>query len=147
MELSVEIDDRYVIDLAWFDDPDAIERRIANVPDADQGHLRSALRYLYLSDGPLNLPADRRKTALPHLDQAERIAITWLYTRTNGSERKNYGTKVMPAARRSRLRCERCNMADVRTLNLDHIDGRIVDTEFQVLCANCHHIKTCEGRR
>lgn len=146
MEWHVAVDDAYVIDQSWFDDRTALEQRVAAAAKEDQGSLRTALAYLYLSDGPVNLPAKRRKVALPYLNAAERIALTWLYTRTNGSERKRYGIKVMPAARRACLRCERCGMPDVRTLNLDHIDGRSGPTEFQVLCANCHHLKSFEDR-
>jgi hypothetical protein len=146
MEWRVSVDEAFIIDQSWFDNGTALEQRIADAAMEDQGSLRTALTYLYLSDGPMNLPAKRRKVALPYLDVAERIALTWLYTRTNGSERKRYGIRVMPAARRARLRCERCGMPDVRTLNLDHINGRSGPTEFQVLCANCHHLKNFEDR-
>jgi hypothetical protein len=103
------------------------------------------LKYLYMDDGPVNLPRGRLKITKPYLDDAERILIQWLQTRTNGSERKNYGKDALCAARRSRYCCERCGFADVRALNLDHVEGRVADASFACLCANCHAIKSREN--
>ncbi|MCG8585470.1 MAG: hypothetical protein MI757_12230 [Pirellulales bacterium] len=133
----------FVIDRVCFGDVSLIDSRVAAAPHADQGALRTTLAYLYLDDGPINLPRDRLKLAERYLDQAERIVVRWLYTRTNGSERKNYGSNALLAARAARYRCESCGFSDVRVLNLDHVHGRNPDnSEFACLCANCHAIKS-----
>lgn len=132
-----------MIDVLRFGDSKLIDTRVEGVPDALQGSLRTALTYLYLVDGPTNLPRDRLKLAERHLDPAERIVIRWLYTRTNGRLRKNYGRNALLAARTAQYRCESCGFADVRVLNLDHVHGRDSDAdEFACLCANCHAIKS-----
>src|SRR5262249_44205084 len=109
------------------------------------GSLRTALGYLYKDDGPVNLPRDRLRVAEPHLEAAETIVIRWLYTRTNGSLRSSYGAAALRAARASRYRCEVCKFADVRVLNLDHVNGRVTGTPFACLCANCHTLKSRES--
>lgn len=134
---------KQTIDVSRFGDSNLIESRVETAPDAEQGSLRTALSYLYMSDGPTNLPRDRLKLAERHLDPAERIVVRWLYTRTNGRLRKHYGRKSLLAARAAQYRCESCGFADVRVLNLDHVHGRDSDSdEFACLCANCHAIKS-----
>ena len=128
------------IDSSRFNNTDLIEDRVASV--ADKGSLRTALRYLYLDDGPLNLPPKRRKAAERFLDAAEVMVIRWLATRTNGRLKKSYGAAALRAARLARYRCQECGFPEVRVLNLDHIDGRVVGTAFACLCANCHTIKS-----
>jgi hypothetical protein len=131
------------IDVSRFDDADLIATRVDDAPDAEQGSLRTILTYLYLSDGPTNLPRERLKLAERHLDPAERIVVRWLYTRTNGRLRKHYGQQSLIAARAAQYRCESCAFADVRVLNLDPVHGRKSDSEeFVCLCANCHTIKS-----
>ncbi len=53
------------IDPSRFSDPTHIEARLSAVPLPDRGRLRTALLYLYDDDGPVNLPRDRLKAALP----------------------------------------------------------------------------------
>ena len=130
------------IDQIRFNNETYISRRVAAAPVSDRGALQTALKYLYMDNGPVNLSRDRLKVARSFLDDAERVVIQWLQTRTNGSERSNYGKDALIAARRSRYCCERCGFADVRTLNLDHVEGRGVATPFACLCANCHTIKS-----
>lgn len=132
------------IDASRFNNNGHIESRLAAVRTEEQGALRTALGYLYLDDGPINLPRPRLLSAESHLDATERIVIRWLYTRTNGSLRSEYGADALRAARGSRYRCETCGFADVRVLNLDHVNGRTVGTPFACLCANCHTIKSRE---
>jgi hypothetical protein len=132
------------IALGRFNDDVDLEARVAAVPLADRGSLRTALGYLYKDDGPVNLPRDRLLAAEPYLDAAERLVIRWLYTRTNGNLRAAYGAAALRAARCSRYRCEVCGFEDVRVLNLDHVNGRVADTPFSCLCANCHTIKSRE---
>jgi len=138
------MNDSMAIDLNRFNNSSYIEGRVATVDSVDRGVVRTALRYLYLDDGPINLPRERQKKSERHLQDAERILVRWLATRTNGSERKNYGSRALLAARSARYRCETCGFADVRCLNLDHVDGRVEGTEFACLCANCHTIKSRE---
>jgi hypothetical protein len=125
-----------------FNDEQHVAGRVSAVPKEVRGSLQTALRYLYLDNGPVNLPAKRRKVAEPYLDDAERIIIRWLSTRTNGRLRADYGASALRAARASRYRCSECQFADVRTLNLDHVAGRVAETAFACLCANCHAIKS-----
>lgn len=130
------------IDDSRFNNKQYIETRIAAVLASDRGSLRSALKYLYMEDGPDNLPRDRLLIAERHLEPAERLVTRWLYTRTNGKLRSSYGATALRAARTSRYRCEVCGFADVRVLNLDHVNGRVAGTPFACLCANCHTIKS-----
>src|SRR5271167_590978 len=132
------------IDPIRFNNLANVQERVSSAVMADRGSLQTALTYLYLDDGPANLPRNRLKAAQSYLDEAERLLIRWLYTRSNGSERKNYGKAALIAARQSRYRCESCGFSDVRALNLDHVEGRTVDTSFACLCANCHTIKSRE---
>lgn len=136
--------DRFLIPIDRFDDTPYIESRVSAVSEEIAGSLRTALRYLYLSDGPINLPRDRLKKAEPFLEPAERVVIRWLYTRTNGNLRSRYGAAALRAARRQRYRCEHCGHADVRVLNLDHVDGSGSRERFACLCANCHCLKSRE---
>ena len=132
----------FIINLTRFDSEAYIEGRVSVTPQNIQGSLRTTLSYLYLTDGPINLPKDRFDLAFDHLEPAERIVARWLYIRTNGNLRATYGRKALLAARTSRYRCDQCGFSDVRTLNLDHIQGRVADSSFACLCANCHTIKS-----
>ena len=133
---------RFLIPIDRFDDADYVESRLSNVDTSAVGSLRTALRYLYLTDGPINLPRERLKKAEPYLEPAERVVVRWLYTRTNGSLRKRYGVNALRSARRQRYRCEHCGHADVRVLNLDHVDGLGKRERFACLCTNCHCLKS-----
>jgi hypothetical protein len=133
-----------IIDRTRFNDDNYMERRVGLVAADDQGALRTALAYLYKDNGPINLPRDRLLRAKRYLDDAELIVVQWLQTRTNGRLRKSYGTQALRAARSSRYRCAVCSFADVRVLNLDHVEGRVAGTRFACLCANCHTIKSRE---
>jgi hypothetical protein len=125
-----------------FDNEDYIERRLHSVPEKSKGSLRTALGYLYRKDGPVNLPRSRLKTAEEWLEPTEKILIRWLYTRTNGSLRSKYGTAALLQARCQCYRCEHCGHADVRVLNLDHVNGRNDKSQFACLCSNCHCLKS-----
>lgn len=132
----------FVIPLKRFDATDYIEWRLGRVPQAVQGAVRTALQYLYLSDGPRNLPAARKRAAEPYLDIAERMVVRCLFPRTNGQYRRTYGYPALRCARAARYRCERCGIADVRVLEFDHVDGKRETGRFACLCANCHRIKS-----
>ena len=132
------------IDPDRFNNAAYIGVRVTAAAPSDRGSLRTVLTYLYQDDGPINLPRSRLKIGARYLDATEHVLVRWLYTRTNGSERKKYGKRAFLAARRSRYRCEDCGFADVRALNLDHVEGRTADTPFACLCANCHSIKSRE---
>lgn len=134
--------DIFEIDPFRFNNREEIDLRILSANESDRGSLRTALGYLYLDDGPVNLPRDRMLAAEPYLDSPEKMLIRWLYTRTNGKLRKTYGSMALRAARTQRYRCQECKVADVRVLNLDHVSGKVPGTEFACLCANCHTIKS-----
>lgn len=144
-EFTLDVDDALVIDTGRFDSTTLIEARCLSAPEISRGALRTALSYLYLMNGPINLPRDRLKVARNLLDRAEQVVINWLYTRTNGSLRRQYGAKALVAARNARYRCERCGFPDVRCLNIDHVEGRSDEAHFACLCANCHVIKSREA--
>ncbi len=132
---------QFAIPRGRFDNSQYLERRVAKAESECQGALRTALRFLYESRGPVNLPRERLFLAEPYFEPREQIVIRWLYTRTNGRLRKSYGKLALQAARRARYRCEECGYADIRALNLDHITGRR-SRRFACLCANCHTIKS-----
>jgi hypothetical protein len=134
----------FLIPIDRFDNLDYIESRLAVLDSGVVGAMRTTLRYLYLTAGPVNLPRERFKRAKPFLEPAERVVAGWLYTRTNGSGRKSYGTAALRAARKQRYRCEHCGHADVRVLNLDHVEGRDNRELFACLCSNCHCLKSRE---
>jgi hypothetical protein len=133
---------RFEIDRMCFNDHAWVRRRVEKAPAGQRSALDSALRYLYLDDGPLNLPRDRLQLAFDLLEGPEQVVVRWLYTRTNGSLRKSYGKGALREARAARYRCRQCGFADVRALNIDHVDGRVAETIFACLCANCHTIKS-----
>lgn len=143
MQISIKVPVRWTLDSGMFDNPAAIERRAARVALDGRAAARTILRYLYLSDGPANLPRNTLLAGVKHLKLAEQKVVRWLYTRTNGKLRHAYGHGVLAAVRRARGRCEDCGLPDVRVLNLDHVHGRKTkNTSFRCLCANCHAIKS-----
>lgn len=135
----------YAIPIERFDDSEYIEARVHEVPESIRGSLRTALRYLYSSDGPINLPRERLQTAADYVEPRERLLLRWLYTPTNGNLRSTYGSKSLIAARNSRYRCCKCGFDDIRALHIDHVEGRTEGTNCACLCANCHNIKSREG--
>ena len=132
----------FVVPNDRFSNETYIEKRVGQVPSQFRGSFRTVLRYLYLQNGPTNLPKDRLTLSIPYLDSSETIVVRWLRTRTNGSQRKNYGAPALKVARNAKYKCEECGFPDVRTLHLDHIQGRLSGSQFRCLCANCHNIKS-----
>ncbi|WP_157823896.1 HNH endonuclease [Melittangium boletus] len=143
MEHRIEVPDEFLIPSERFDNPSLIQGRVDAAPSSVQGCLKTALRYLYETQGPTNLESDRRKVAWDFLEEREQIVARWLSSRTNGSERKNYGKGALHAARNARYRCADCGFPDVRCLQLDHVEGRKDPlSTFRCLCANCHQLKS-----
>ncbi len=132
----------FLIPIDRFDNLEYIEARVSGLEPSVVGSVRTALKYLYITNGPINLPRDRMLKVQPFLEPAEKVLVRWLYTRTNGSERKRYGSAALLAARKQRYRCEHCGHADVRVLNLDHVEGRHNRELFVCLCTNCHTLKS-----
>jgi hypothetical protein len=131
-----------LIPIDRFDHPGYLADRLGHAPASARGALRTALRFLYKTDGPENLPRDRLKLAEQWLEPAEVVVARWLYTRTNGSLRASYGKPALRQARTQSYRCEHCGHADVRVLNLDHVRGRTDSLAFAFLCTNCHALKS-----
>ncbi len=144
MQATVNVDAQYVVPEEFFDREDLIAARVLAAPLENRIALRKALRYMYITDAPTNLMRDDLMAALAGLNVAEQKIAKWLQIRTNGGLRKTYGKASLLAARRAKHRCDQCGFPDVRVLNLDHVDGRKVGTAFRCLCANCHHIKSCQ---
>jgi hypothetical protein len=143
VEHRIEVPDEFVIPSERFDNPLFIQERVDAAPSAVQGRLKTALRYLYETQGPTNLGSDRKKGAWEFLEEREKILAQWLSSRTNGSERKNYGKSALHAARNARYRCADCGFPDMRCLHLDHVEGRNDPlSTFRCLCANCHQLKS-----
>ena len=134
-----------MIDPTRFNNTEFIRSRVALASAEDQGSLRSALKYLYLDDGPVNMPLERRKAAEPYLEAAERLLVGWLAIRTNGALAGEYGKDALRAARAARYRCQECGFPDVRVLNLDHVDGRVQGTAFACLRQLSHDQVASDG--
>jgi len=142
-ECKINIDDSFSVIEKRFNNLDLIEKRVKRVPADVQGSLRTALKYLYLEKGPINLTRDRLKISISYLEDCEVVLAKWLATRTNGSLRKKYGKNALLAARKAHYKCEQCGYPDVRALHLDHVEGkRNNKSTFACLCANCHNIKS-----
>ena len=139
------IDSSFHIDGSLVENQDSIETRIAEVPEPDQDPVRIVLGYLYLNDGQVSLMRETKSKAEPYLTPVELFVFQWLYKRTDGKLRRHYGPSVLDAVKRSRYRCERCDFADVRVLNLEKSEtdsaGR---QQFACLCANCNTIAARE---
>lgn len=144
MKAKIHVDDMYVIPENHFNNLNYIEKRISSAVESDKGCLRTALKYLYLLDGPINLPKDRLNIAEKYFEPAEGIIARWLVTRTNGKLRSKYGKDALNCAQKSYYHCNICGYPDVRTLQLDHVDGKILGTAFNCLCTNYHSIKSRE---
>jgi len=137
---------QYTIPIVRFNNKSWINNRLKSVNPQDYHAVQKTLRYLYEDNASMNLPRNHFKIAEKYLDTAEKIVARWLITRTNGSERKNYGPFAGIEAKESRYRCRNCSSSDVRVLYLDHVAGRKSDKkEFRCLCANCHMIKSRES--
>ena len=138
---AVDIDPQWIIPESNFS-PAYISSRLSAAPVLVKAFLQSCFNYLYGTTK--NLDRERRVASEPYLSSAEIRVIRWLHTRSNGSERKNYGPDCVIAAKAAKYRCNRCKFPDVRVLQLDHVHGRGpgVTKEFECLCANCHVIKS-----
>lgn len=88
MQQTTNIDDVFVIPEDRIGSLEMLEKRVGEAKTEDQGSLRTTLSYLYLPNGPINLPKDRFDKAAPYLEQRELIIARWCRTRTNGSHRK-----------------------------------------------------------
>ncbi|TQF09151.1 HNH endonuclease [Myxococcus llanfairpwllgwyngyllgogerychwyrndrobwllllantysiliogogogochensis] len=143
MDHRIEVPDEFVIPSERFDNPSFIKARVGAAPADVQGCLKTALCFLYETQGPKNLPPDRKTVAWDFLEEREQIVAQWLSTRASGSERKKYGKNALHAARTAQYRCADCGLPDVRCLQLDHVEGRKDPiSTFRCLCANCHQRKS-----
>lgn len=135
-------DASFQLDTTRIGNLDAIEARVAEVPESEREALRLALSYLYLVDGPVSIPRDAKSQSEQHLTPVELFVFQWLYKRTDGKLRRLYGPEALAAVKRSRYRCEKCEFSDVRALNLEkteHDEGS-PRHRFTCLCANCNTV-------
>ncbi len=73
------IDRNYLIPMERFDNSEYIEGRVSTAPPEVAGSLRTTLKYLYLSSGPINLPRLRLKTSEPFItSKAGRLLVVAL---------------------------------------------------------------------
>jgi len=61
--------------------------------------LRLVLRYLYLTDGPINLKNAQFNPRAELLSPAELVMVRYLQSRNNGGGRRHYGEAALRAAR------------------------------------------------
>ena len=66
-------DGDYAIPVERFDNVAYIEARVSRAPESARGVLRTALKYVYLTNGPVNLPRDRHLLSFDHLERREQI--------------------------------------------------------------------------
>lgn len=135
-------DSSFIVDDSYLGDPEAIEARLGSLPEVDEA-TRLAFGYLYLDDGPKSVPRSMKAAAEKHLSPVELYIFQWLNKRTDGKLRRLYGPAALAAAKRSRYRCERCDYADVRALNLEKRKDVAEDgdqPQFICLCANCNTV-------
>lgn len=119
-----------------------IERRCRRSGIKHPDSLKKLLEYLYLPNGRCTMTKKIYKEAEPDLTPYEKILGKYFKARTNGSGRRAYGIHSLRAAQTARFRCQACGQSDVRTLQMDHVNGRDDKTTFQMLCANCHMVKS-----
>lgn len=141
MNINLEIDDEMIIPENRFNNEEYIKGRCQNLDNKDKIALGAVLRYIYSFDAPKNVPINW-KSVFDTLEEREKIIFKWLRTRITSRLRFIYGDNAIRTARESKYKCKRCSIGDVRVLNLDHVNGRDDLTSFQLLCANCHMIKS-----
>jgi hypothetical protein len=139
MEWITVVDDSCVIDDAMFDNVSSIANRVAAADQAHRAGLRHVLERLYLSQGAVNISADKLALAKIYLSVAERIVVNLLR-----GWRTRYGAAAFIEGRRSRYRCSKCSFPDVRVLHCDHVQRENPMTPVACMCANCHNIKSRE---
>ena len=118
-----------------------IRERIQQAPEESRSALKTTLSYLYLEAGPINLSTRQFSVAEPFLLPSETILAKYLKSKTTGPKRPAYGGTALSHARSVGYKCQCCDYADVRVLNLDHAHGRAAQS-FLLLCANCHNLKS-----
>lgn len=131
---TIGLDD-YVLPFERFQD--ASSWPVAEIPAS-----QTVRAFIYTANGSLNLSKATLATALPFLEKREAVAARWLRNKIAGKGRRPYGKSAVRAARLAKFRCESCGNGDVRVLHMDHVEGRKPDSEFMVLCANCHNVKS-----
>lgn len=133
MEITLTIDENFIIPLTRFNDLNYIEKRVQLATEIDRGALRTNLKYLYIYlMAPVNLPRSRFKVSKNYLEEREIVLTRWLITRTNGKLRLEYGKEALICARKARYRCEKCGLPDIRTLHLDHVEKHVLGPLFPV---------------
>ena len=133
--------DEFCVPMEHLNNTELIKARVKRAPTKSQSALRHVLSYLYLDDGPINLTNVQYREAKPYLACYEILLSCYLKSRTNGSERREYGKPALRQMRKVGYRCECCGLQDVRVLTLDHVHGKSKSV-FLVLCSNCHYIKS-----
>jgi len=132
----------YSIAPSLLDNAEAIEVRCRGLDKTVAASLSLTLRYLYLTDGPINLRNPQFNPCAELLSPAELVMVRYLKSRTNGGGRRHYGEAALRAARKAKYRCEACSNGDVRVLVLDHALGSKDVKNFFMFCADCHQIKS-----
>lgn len=121
---------------------ECIERRCRRKGVKHPDSLRKLLEYLYLFNGRRTMTRKICEEAEPDITPCEKILGKYFKARTNGPGRHAYGLASLRAAQKARFRCQACGESDVRTLQMNHVNGRNDNKTFMMLCANCHMVKS-----
>jgi hypothetical protein len=141
------IPEDWVIPTERFNNIVDIDSRCNAVDERLNGNFRSVLKYLYVdpeNGGISSISPAVKKRVIENklLEETEAVLFKSLFTRSNGANKKEYGPGALLAARNARYKCEDCNNPDIRTHCIDHMwrEGSLIG--FQLLCHNCHAIKS-----
>jgi len=132
----------FQIDPAIIGNRDAIEARAAELSEEDRQVFVLVMSYLFLPDGPRSIAREDKAQAESLLNPDELFVFNWLHKRTDGKLKRMYGSNVLDTVKRARYRCETCDFADVRALNLEkgEYDEATKSQNFICLCANCNTV-------
>ena len=121
--------------------PCRFTRRLENDNKSEKKHLRKVLSFIYGKTN--NCKKKSINLCAQSLNPNEIILAKWLANKVTGKGRRYYGSKAVKAAKKAKYKCEKCNLSDIRCLDIHHVENRSIKI-FQCLCANCHKIITRE---
>ncbi len=139
---------KYKINKKYLNNPHNIERRLNNnseCPLRFQPQLKDVLEYIYLASSN-NCSKSKLRKVERYLDIEEIYLSNWLTNKTNDTKGKvAFGPNAIIEAKEALYKCRECSQNDVRTLEIDHVDGDRSNKargNFKCLCGSCHNIKT-----
>ena len=133
------------------DNEDYIQKRIiqANLKNKiKEETFENILKFLYFTEYDHLIHRKTLKNYENLLDFSEKLIAYRFQTRCTGRLKNKYGIQSVIAFKKAKYACNVCGLKDVRCLEIDHVHGKnkslsVYDiSDFQVLCANHHRIKT-----